>query len=317
MSVIFKTEKHKFVLFFVFLFFMILILSCKSEDAVNSDEQKISHGPTSPVIIINDNDVSTDSLTVTIRLSAEDDVGVTGYYASESSLTPTAYAGGWISVPTTSDFSLEIDFKILDGAAIKDIYAWFKDAEGNVSNLRLQVRDSGNAFVHDSTRPIIGFNGVTSGTIDFQLPFDTTLEDDYSFEITIIDSQGFVSNVLTGSFSVIDPNAPATITFTPTSLTITDTGGTTIWDAASFTIIVRSASGVPLSNVALNITFPFVRLLDDGTVTDSPMQVTTDTNGTYVLNFEYQRGGSVAYVSDISVTSGTSSAVATFTVNSS
>ncbi len=123
-------------------------------------------------------------------------------------------------------------------------------------------------------------------------------------------------------------SAPATIVFTPTSLTITDATAGTVWDNASFTITVTDTNGVPLSNVILEISFPFaksavltsgyfVELLDDGVVTESPMQATTETNGTYVLNFRYQRGGGVAYVSDISVTSGTQSATATFTVAAS
>ncbi len=129
-----------------------------------------------------------------------------------------------------------------------------------------------------------------------------------------------------GGSSGSDAPEGAVITFTPTSLTITDTGAA-VWDDASFTIIVKNADGIPLGNVRLNISFPFaksskltsgflVELLDDGTVTESPMEATTETNGTYVLRFNYQRG-SLDYVSDILVTSGTSSKVATFTVASS
>ena len=52
--------------------------------------------PTSPSITINGGAASTDNSSVTLSLSALDDVGVVGYYLSTTSSTPTATASGWV-----------------------------------------------------------------------------------------------------------------------------------------------------------------------------------------------------------------------------
>ncbi len=114
------------------------------------------------------------------------------------------------------------------------------------------------------------------------------------------------------------------ITVTPGSITISDAGAVR-WDQSSFTIIVKNEDDIPLSNVRLNISFPFARsarltsgfvvqlLNDDGNSTNSPMEAVTGTNGTYVLRFDYLRG-SLSYNADILITSGTSSVIPNFTV---
>ena len=69
---------------------------------------------------------TSSSLTVSIStFTATDAVGVTGYLVNESASTPSAGSGSWVgSAPTTYTFSTE-------GA--KTLYAWAKDADGNVS----------------------------------------------------------------------------------------------------------------------------------------------------------------------------------------
>src|SRR3989344_3948419 len=47
---------------------------------------------------INNNTATTASGNVTLNLSATDNTGVTGYYASENSTTPTASQTGWTTV---------------------------------------------------------------------------------------------------------------------------------------------------------------------------------------------------------------------------
>ncbi len=133
--------------------------------------------------------------------------------------------------------------------------------------------------------------------------------------------------VFTGCGGSQGSDAPelSVITIIPASLTITDATATADWEETSFTIIVKNADGIPLSNVRLNISMPFawsgllqtghlVEMLNNGVRTESPMEAVTQTNGTYVLTLRYQHGGGVAFVSDILVTTGTSSKVATFTV---
>ncbi|MEN8261915.1 MAG: hypothetical protein ABFR82_00430 [Nitrospirota bacterium] len=115
----------------------------------------------------------------------------------------------------------------------------------------------------------------------------------------------------------------AKITFVPESITITDDGEPG-WDRSRFKIIVKNGKDIPLSNVKLEIDFPFARsgtltsdylvqLFDDGSETDSPMEAKTGTDGTYTLIFDYLRGG-LDYEGDVLATSGTASKTAKFTV---
>lgn len=70
---------------------------------------------------------ASNSLTVSISsFTATDAVGVTGYYVSESSETPAAGAAGWSSTPQTS--------YTFGSAGEKTLYAWAKDAAGNISS---------------------------------------------------------------------------------------------------------------------------------------------------------------------------------------
>jgi len=67
------------------------------------------------------------SLTVAITtLTATDAVGVAGYLVNESSTKPLATAAGW-SVSAPSSYTC-------GSAGAKTLYAWAKDAAGNVSN---------------------------------------------------------------------------------------------------------------------------------------------------------------------------------------
>jgi len=69
---------------------------------------------------------NSSSLTVSITtFTATDASGVTGYMATESSATPSASAAGWsATAPASYTFST---------AGAKTLYAWAKDAAGNVS----------------------------------------------------------------------------------------------------------------------------------------------------------------------------------------
>jgi hypothetical protein len=69
------------------------------------------------------------TLTVTITtLTATDNVGVTGYLVTESATKPLASATGWSATkPASYTFA---------SAGSKTLYAWAKDAAGNVSASR-------------------------------------------------------------------------------------------------------------------------------------------------------------------------------------
>ena len=72
---------------------------------------------------------SSTSLTVSINsFTATDDMGVTGYMVTNSSTAPASSASGWsTSVPTSYTFSSSTT------SGAKTLYAWAKDAAGNVS----------------------------------------------------------------------------------------------------------------------------------------------------------------------------------------
>jgi YVTN family beta-propeller protein len=115
---------------------------------------------TSPVVTAFTIPSTASSLTVSISsFTASDNTSVTGYLLTESSTPPASGAAGWTgSAPGTYTFSSE---------GSKTLYAWAKDAAGNVSNgvsasiaISLPVASSGGAgggggFVAISPQPLV------------------------------------------------------------------------------------------------------------------------------------------------------------------
>ncbi len=85
---------------------------------------------------INSGAASTNSMNVTLSLSATDIVGVIGYYVSEISGTPSASAAGWVAVTSVTSYTTNVSFSLSSGDGPKTLYVWFKDAAGNVSTLK-------------------------------------------------------------------------------------------------------------------------------------------------------------------------------------
>ena len=85
------------------------------------------------------------TLTIPIsELTATDESGVTGYLVTESAAVPSATASGWsVTVPVSYTFST---------AGSKTLYAWAKDALGNVST---GVSASVEISLSDTTAPTI------------------------------------------------------------------------------------------------------------------------------------------------------------------
>jgi hypothetical protein len=84
--------------------------------------------PATPSLTINADATYTNSTVVSINITGDtDNVGVTGWYVSESSSAPDVSAGGWnVARPTT--------FFLSSGDGLKTLYVWTKDAAENVSN---------------------------------------------------------------------------------------------------------------------------------------------------------------------------------------
>ena len=66
-------------------------------------------------------------------MTAKDNVGVVAYMASESSVPPSPSASEWVSITSTTSYSANASFTLSKGEGVKDVYVWFKDAEGNIA----------------------------------------------------------------------------------------------------------------------------------------------------------------------------------------
>lgn len=107
---------------------------------------------------INNGDFYTTSTAVTLDLSATDDVGVTGYYLSMDSTVPLASAAEWTMVSSTTAFHASVSYNLSAGDGGKTVYAWYKDAAGNVSNT------TSDSITLDTTIPLITITSPTSNT---------------------------------------------------------------------------------------------------------------------------------------------------------
>ena len=94
---------------------------------------------------------------MTLNLIATDGVGVTGYYLSTSSTPPSAGAGGWVAVTATTSYSSNVSYTLSSGDGTKTVYAWYKDAAGNVS------ATASASILLDQTAPSNGTLSATAG----------------------------------------------------------------------------------------------------------------------------------------------------------
>jgi len=83
-------------------------------------------------VSINGGASSTTSSSVTLTLAATDGIGVTGYYVSNSSSTPTISTSGWSSITSTTSFSGSLSHTLGSGCN-PYVYVWFRDSGGNIS----------------------------------------------------------------------------------------------------------------------------------------------------------------------------------------
>lgn len=71
---------------------------------------------------------------VTLTLHAEDNIGVIGYFVSESNIAPALTDAGWVAVtPAPTYNGTNIPITLSPGYAVKTVYVWFKDANANIT----------------------------------------------------------------------------------------------------------------------------------------------------------------------------------------
>jgi N-acetylneuraminic acid mutarotase len=81
----------------------------------------------------------------------------------------------------------------------------FKDNDRDVLELTINLFDSAENKIDSNTYPIIDAFGKKSGTIEATFNINTSVEDDYTFDIFVTDQFSHTSNTLTGTFSIINP----------------------------------------------------------------------------------------------------------------
>ena len=182
-----------------------------------------STAPSSPSISIDSGASSTTSTSVTLTLSATDNIGVTGYYASETSTTPSASASGWTSVTSTTSYSASVSFTLSSSSGTKTVYVWFKDSAGNVSS---------------SVNDTITLADITTGLVAYY-PFNGNANDE---------SGNGYNGTVTGAVSISSGKFDMAYSFDGSGDYI-DYGNINNFDRTdSFTIsswVKRGATGIP------------------------------------------------------------------------
>ncbi len=134
-----------------------------SASAAITLNQTDTTAPSSPSVSINSGATSTTTASVTLTLSAADDTGVTGYYASESSITPSLTATNWTSVTSTTSYSATGAFTLSSGVIgdnTKTVYVWFRDSAGNIS------ASASDSLTLSLNKQWCDFNHINSGNIN-------------------------------------------------------------------------------------------------------------------------------------------------------
>ena len=92
--------------------------------------------PANGTIIIAGGATTTNTTSVSIALTATDNIGVTHYFfKNEDSSDPLHTDIGWVSVGTaTTNYSATVSHTLSAGNGQKQVYVWFKDAGNNVSS---------------------------------------------------------------------------------------------------------------------------------------------------------------------------------------
>ncbi len=153
------------------------------------------------------------SLTITINiLAATDNVGVTGYLITESSSKPAAGATGWATSPPAT--------YAVSTAGAKTLYAWARDAAGNVSAGLSAATTVTLPAGPDTTRPI-----VTS----FKLPASATSLTVSILSFNAMDNVAVTGYLVTQSSSSPAPGAAGWSASPATSYTFSSAGSRTLY----------------------------------------------------------------------------------------
>jgi hypothetical protein len=195
--------------------------------------------------------VTSSSLAVSITsFTATDNTAVTGYMVNESAIAPAASAAGWSATAPTSFTA--------SAAGARTLYAWAKDAAGNVSTSRSASVTISLPPAADTTAPTV--TAFTIPTTSNSLTVSITT-------FTATDNIGVTRCIVTETASAPSASAAGWTTSAPTSYTFATAGAKTLYawakDAAGNVSTSRSASVTislsPTTPTPLNDTGEFVK----------------------------------------------------------
>ena len=187
--------------------------SQKADSNYTTQDTKVfSNGPKNPSIIINNGDVSTDSRTVNLSLSANDNQAVIACLISESSTKPLANANNWIPVGSSASYSGDSSFVLSSAeAGLKTVYVWFKDGEGNISATTNDSIDYPSAI---TVNPTSITTSETGSTAAFSVGLNTEPGGEVMIDVVSSDTtEGIVDSSLL-TFTTTNWNNSQTITVT-------------------------------------------------------------------------------------------------------
>ena len=220
------------------------------------------------------------SLNVSITsFTATDNVGVTGYLVNESSTKPSATTTGWTTTkPTTYS---------VGSAGAKTLYAWVKDAAGNVSASRSAGVTITLPAGADTTPPTVNGFTIPSTSTSLNVPISS---------LTASDNVGVTGYLVNQSSTKPSASATGWSATAPSIYTAGAAGTTTLYawakDASGNVSNGRSAAvtitlsgggtgGTGVTGVVKDIATGAV--ISGALVSDGTRSTTTGSSGSYTL----------------------------------
>ena len=190
---------------------------------------------TPPVVTAFTIPTAAGSLMVAVNtFTATDNVAVTGYLITETALKPAATAAGWsATVPTSYTFT---------SAGAKTLYAWAKDAAGNVSTGVMSAKVT--ITLTDTTPPTVTAFTIPGTSASLVVTVNA---------FTATDNTGVTGYLITETSAVPAATAAGWSATAPASYTFTSAGAKTLYawakDAAG-----NVSTGVMSAKVTITLT---------------------------------------------------------------
>jgi len=252
--------------------------------------------PASASISINAAAAATNAIAATLTLSATDAVGVTGYFVSEINTTPAA-ASFTSVIPITTVSSSNIAFTLSAGDGIKTVYAWFRDAAGNISTV---VSDT---IVLDTIAPAQTFSALSfsadTGVSNTDFITRTTAQTVTAALSSTLAAGDIVNGSLDGGITWVDITnkvAGTALSWNAVTLTASDTLQLKMTDAAGNTGTGAIASqAYVLDTIAPTVSAHNPAIGATGVAVTAAIDVTFSEHVTGVSNgsFSVSAGGTV------------------------